>query len=417
MVMRRELDPDFSDHHEAVRQSARRFAREVLRPAAAALDRIAEPEEVAAPGSLLRQTLAQAYRLGYHTASLPVEVGGQGFDALALHVLAEELSWGSVDLALAIMVSGFPFASIAAARNAELIGRFVRPFVEDRDASLIGCWAITEPRYGSDTLAVGAGHFRDPKISGQVVARREGDDYVISGPKSSWVSNGTIATHAITYLTVEPSKGMAGGGIAFVPLDLPGVSKGKPLNKLGQRALNQGEVFFDEVRIPASYMLFGPELYEAALARTLTFANSMMAAAFTGVARAAFEEALEYSKVRVQGGKPICEHQLVQKRLFDMFTRVEACRALSRAAMIYNRSSSFPSLEHAIAAKTFCTEAAFQVASDALQVFGGNGLSKEYPVEKLFRDARASLIEDGTTDTLSLAGARRILAPGGTGAP
>jgi alkylation response protein AidB-like acyl-CoA dehydrogenase len=135
-----------------------------------------------------------------------------------------------------------------------------------------------------------------------------------------------------------------------------------------------------------------------------------MSAVFTGVARAAFEAALDYSRQRIQGGKPICEHQLIQKRLFEMFTKVEACRRLSRAAMEYNDAAAIPALEYAMAAKTFCTQAAFEVASDALQVFGGNGLSKEYGIEKIFRDARASLIEDGTNDMLSIAGARLILA-------
>jgi len=185
-------------------------------------------------------------------------------------------------------------------------------------------------------------------------------------------------------------------GYRFCPLNLPGVSKGKALNKLGQGALNQGEIYFDNVRIPHSWMLTKSEGYELELERTLTFANSAMATAFTGVARAAYEEALDYSKQRGQAGQAICEHQLIQRHLFEMFTKVEACRALSRAVMVYNQTSPAPSLEHAIAAKTFCTQASFEVASDALQVFGGNGLSKDYGIEKLFRDARASLIEDGT---------------------
>jgi alkylation response protein AidB-like acyl-CoA dehydrogenase len=134
-----------------------------------------------------------------------------------------------------------------------------------------------------------------------------------------------------------------------------------------------------------------------------------MAAVFTGVARAAYEEALAYTQQRVQGGKPISEHQLVQKRLFDMFSKVEAARALSRATMIYNHASQTPSREHAIAAKTFCTQAAFEVASDAVQLFGANGLSKDYPVERLFRDARVSMIEDGSNDVLGLVAARQII--------
>src|SRR5208337_1729572 len=203
--------------------------------------------------------------------------------------------------------------------------------------------------------------------------------------------------------------GMSGGGVAVVPLNLPGVSKGKPLNKLGQRALNQGEIFFDNVRIPRHYMVVNSDSYGQHTMATLTGANGGMSTAFTGLARAAYEAALDYSKERIQGGQPICEHQLVQKRLFEMFTKVEACRALSRAVTVYNSSSGAPSLQHAIAAKTFCTQTAFEVANDALQIFGGNGLSREYRVEKLFRDARASLIEDGTNEVLSLTGARHLL--------
>jgi alkylation response protein AidB-like acyl-CoA dehydrogenase len=157
-------------------------------------------------------------------------------------------------------------------------------------------------------------------------------------------------------------------------------------------------------------MLADGALYEFALDRTLALANAAMGAIFTGVARAAWEAALAYCRERVQGGKPICEHQLVQKRLFDMFRRVEACRALSRAAMVYNHATLPPAIEYSIAAKTFCTEGALEVASSAVQLLGGNGLAREYPTEKLFRDARASLIEDGCNDILALVAARHLLA-------
>jgi alkylation response protein AidB-like acyl-CoA dehydrogenase len=413
----RELALDFPKDLESLKESTHKFARDVLRPAAVALDKLVDPRQVIELDSPLRRVFKQAYGLGYHVASLPTELGGLGLRGLAMHVLTEELSWGAVDLALSLLCASFPFSAAAASGNRELYEEFVKPFISDREGAFIGCWAITEPHHGSDQLMPGTPEFHNTSVSGQVTARRDGDGYVINGQKAAWVSNGTIATHAALYCTVEPSQGMAGGGIAFVPLKLPGVSKGAPLNKLGQRALNQGEIFFDGVRIPRHYMLTSPENYEVELTRTLTFANTAMSVAFTGLARAAYEEALEYSRGRVQGGKPICEHQLVQKHLFEMFTKVETCRALSRAAMIYNQGSATPSLEHAIAAKTFCTQASFEVTSDALQVFGGNGLSKEYPMEKLLRDARASLIEDGTNDILSLAGARRILAATNGGHP
>jgi alkylation response protein AidB-like acyl-CoA dehydrogenase len=406
----RELALETPEEIESIKESAHKFAKDVIRPAATALDRLADPRDVIALESPLRKVFKQAYELRYNVAGLPTEVGGMGLRGLGMHVLIEELSWGGVDLALSLLCASFPFSAAAGSGNPELYEKFVKPYLANRDASMIGCWAITEPRHGSDELMPGTRQFHDSKVSGQVVARADGDSWVISGQKAAWVSNGTLATHAALYLTTQPQSGMAGGGIAFVPLDLPGVSKGKPLNKLGQRALNQGEIYFDDVKIPRSFMLTAADGYELQLERTLTFANSSMAAAFTGVARAAYEEALEYSTERVQGGTAICEHQLVQKHLFEMFTKVEACRALSRAVMTYNQTSPAPSLEHAIAAKTFCTQASFEVASDALQIFGGNGLSKEYGIEKLFRDARASLIEDGTNDVLSLVGARRLLS-------
>jgi len=408
-----ELNVEFPKAIESIKESVHRFAKEVLRPAAVVLDRMADPRDVIALDSPLRSVFKQAYQLGYHVAGLPAEIGGMGLRGLGMHVLIEEMSWGAVDLALSLVCASFPFAAAAASGNRELYENFVKPYIADRDGSLIGCWAITEPQHGSDELVPGTPQFHNPRVTGQVVARADGDSYVINGQKAAWVSNGTIATHAALYLMTEPKAGMAGGGIAFVPLNLPGVSRGKPLNKLGQRALNQGEIYFDNVRVPRRWMLTNSAGYELELERTLTFANSAMATAFTGVARAAYEEALDYSKQRVQGGQAICEHQLVQKHLFEMFTKVEACRALSRAVMIYNQTSMAPSLEHAIAAKTFCTQASFEVTSDALQVFGGNGLSKEYGIEKLFRDARAALIEDGTNDVLSLAGARHILSRSG----
>jgi len=404
-----ELDTHIPDHYRTLKDNIHRFAREVMRPTAAALDRLADPSLVIAPASPLWDFLKQAYRLGYNKAAFPTEYGGLGLSGLGQHIYLEELGWGSADLALSIGVAGMPFGALAGSGDPELIQKYVVPFIQDREAEYIGCWPVTEPQHGSDWVtAMQDGGHND--LAGHVIARRDGDSYVISGQKAAWVSNGTIATHGLVILIADPSRGSAlGRGVAFVPFDLPGVSKGKPLNKLGQRALNQGEIFFDEVRIPSSFMLVSPDKPAAAAAGRGGGPNAMMGAVFTGVARAAFEIALDYSKDRIQGGKPICEHQLVQKHLFEMFTKVEACRLLSRAAITYNTDAPVPAMEYSIASKTFCTQAAFEVASDALQLLGGNGLSKEYPIEKIFRDARAALIEDGTNDVLSLVGARLVL--------
>ena len=410
MTPYRELDGRLTPEQQALKQQVHEFAKSVLRPTAATLDRLPDPQQVADRGSALWTALRAAYSRGIHTALIPTEHGGMGLSGLSLHLALEELGWGSAEFAAALAVAGFPFAMIAATRNRTLIEEWVKPFVADKEACYVGCWAITEPDHGSDTFMASTPQFFDPTISGQVTARAEGEAYVINGQKAAWVSNGTIATHALTYLTLDPSKGMAGGGVAFIPLNLPGVSKGKPVDKMGQRALNQGNIHFTNVRIPKRHMLFDAASYETILQQTLVLTNGAMGAIFTGVARAAYEQALAYTKTRIQGGKPICEHQLVQKHLFDMFTKVETSRALSRAAMAYNATAQPPALEYAIAAKVYCTQACLEVTDTALQLFGGLGLTRDCPMEKLYRDARASLIEDGVNDVLALVGARRLLA-------
>jgi alkylation response protein AidB-like acyl-CoA dehydrogenase len=408
-IMHREPDPHLGAEQAALRDKAHEFAARVLRPTAAALDRLPDPADVVADRSPLWRALREAYRLGYHKALLPGELGGLGFGGLAVHVLFEELGWGSADLAIGLAMAAFPFAFVAGTGNDRLIDDFVRPFAEDQEARHIGCWAISEPAHGSDAFMVRTRQFHDPRISGDLIARRDRDYYVLSGQKAAWVANGTIATHALVFLSIDPAQGMAGGGVALVPLRARGVSRGKPIDKIGQRALNQGEILFDEVRIHETQLLTDPTLYELMLDRALALVATLVGAIFTGVARAAYEAAFEHARQRVQGGQPISEHQLVQKRLFDMFSRVEACRAISRAAMAHNFATVAASLESAIAAKTFCTETAVEVTSSALGLFGAEGLNRGSLVEKLFRDARSSVVGYGSNDILALVAARRLL--------
>jgi alkylation response protein AidB-like acyl-CoA dehydrogenase len=407
-----ELNKNLTPEQDALRVQMHRFAAEVMRPAAVELDKLTA-DEVIAPGSRLWDVFRQAYAQSYHLRGFPEQLGGAGLGPIEQHIAGEEMGWAAAGLSISLGVTAFPFAF--ALQNATLTGNkalmdeIVMPYVNDREGKYIGCWAITEPDHGSDTLLFGTEQFRTPDITFNVQARPDGDDWIISGQKSAWVSNGTIATHACTFLTVDPSRGMNGGGVAVIPLDLPGVTKSPPLRKLGQRDLNQGEIFFDNVRIPKHYMLVDPEAYPRIIDNILAGANAGMSTTFTGLARAAFEEALAYTRERRQGGKPICEHQLVQDKLFQMFRKVEAARALSRAVSLYNRTTVPPATEYSIAAKVQSTQTAFDVASDAIQLHGGYGLSQEFHVEKLFRDARASMIEDGANEVLGLAAARRIV--------
>jgi alkylation response protein AidB-like acyl-CoA dehydrogenase len=409
-----DLNLELTPTQKSLKEETNKFAKDVLRPASVALDKLADPEDVIRQGSVFWDVFRKYYELGHHLGAFPEELGGANLRGLESHIVSEEMGWGAADFAIGLGVSGSPFSMGLLAGTMlgkqRLMDDVVLPFVHDKEAKYVGCWAITEPQHGSDcAMAFMPDYASDPKTSFDTYARADGDDWLISGAKSAWVSNGTIATHAMLHFAIDRSKGMAASGIAVVPLNLPGVSKGKPLNKLGQRALNQGEIYFDDVRVPKDYVVVQPDMYNMVGDMILAGANSGMGAVFTGVARAAFEEAMAYCKQRVQGGKPLCEHQLVQRKLFDMFTKVESARYLSRAASIYNSVTMPPVSRYSVASKVHCTQVAFEVASDAIQLFGGYGLSKEFLVEKLFRDARASMIEDGANDVLALGGAWQLI--------
>ncbi|MCP5068147.1 MAG: acyl-CoA/acyl-ACP dehydrogenase [bacterium] len=397
-----DIDVGLSEEERAVRDMTHKFAEEVMRPAGLELDRLTDPSDVIASDSVLWKVIDTYRELGIGMFDAD---GGETDPITAARVrylVNEELGWGDSGLAISLGVMGFPMMFAGLSGKPELIERFASPGNRE-----IGCWAITEPDHGSDTLAFGQSSAPKGPIRPNCTATREGDEYVIRGQKAAWVSNGTIATVATLFCTIEPSQGFKGGGVALVPLDLPGVSRGKPLDKLGQRALNQGEIFFDEVRIPADYMVVGEDAYSGIVEMVLTTANAAMGTIFVGVASAALEQALAYSKERIQGGVRIFEHQSVKAKLFRMFSRVEAARSLARRVALYN-STQPPLVQYSIASKPFCTQTAFEVASHARQIFGGNGLSREYPIEKLLRDARASMIEDGCNDILSLVGAEKL---------
>ena len=407
-----ELNLTLTQEQKTLRNETRRFLREVWRPASIELDKLSDPADVIAPDSVFWETGRKTFELGYHKMSLPEAIGGLGVDALTMAILTEEMGYASPGLAASWMVCGTPYGYALSSEDPE-VQSLALAYCADTKAEMTGCWAITEPAHGSDWLLLEGQHYNDPASTPQVVAELDGDHYIINGQKAAWVSNGTIAKYAALFLNLDSSKGIAGGGVAVVPLDLPGISRGKPLAKIGQRDLNQGEIFFDNVRLPKSYMVCkDPETYQAMITNQLATANAWMGSCFTGVAHSAYEEALSYAKQRIQGGCPIFDHQNIKLKLFDMFARVEAARAFSRQVVVYNfgrlSDGQLPALEYSVASKVFCTETAFKVASQAVQIFGGNGLSQEYTVEKIFRDARASTIQDGVNETLAIGASSRL---------
>jgi len=397
----REIDINLTEEHRALRDMVRKFGAEVMRPAGLALDKLADPADVIAKGSVLWDVIRQYRELGLHRTGIPQALGGsmEDVDPMSLLLITEGMGYADAGLAISLGVCNMPFFMAALLPNPWLQD-MARAYAEDRKGELIGCWAITEPDHGSDYVHGGD----DPRCGPSVRGVLKGDEYIVTGQKSAWVSNGTIATHAVLHVGLDPSRGMMGQGLAIIPLDLPGISRGKPLDKIGQRPLNQGEIIFEDARIPKDYMVITPDLgiMEAMRETSLATVNGGMAIVFAGLAKAAFDEAYHYAKERVQGGVPIIEHQNIKLKLFRMFTLVEAARAAARRMTVYNAVNLPPSGAHAVACKCFSTETAFQVASEAIQILGGNGLSKEYPIEKMFRDARASMIEDGVNESLSL---------------
>lgn len=395
------LDANLNEEELAIQEGIRRFAKEVLRPAGVALDKLS-PEEVVAPDSQLWQVLAQASELGLSVSAMmelePLQ------RAKILSLASEELAWGDAGLAAVILVNQMPALYSLLAGNQEMA---------DYCDGKLGCWGITEPDHGSDMLdADGAlqsssGSYGRPNC----VARIEGDKIIINGQKSAWVSGAITAQICALYCHFE-EDGVTRPGISMiVPLDAKGVTRGKPLDKAGLRALNQGELYFDNVEIPLSHMLAGPDNYSEHVYHTLTEANLHVGNLYVGVARAAYEHALAYAHERKQGGQPIIRHQNVRYRLFHMFRKVEAARALIRRTVEYNASSEKPALQGSIASKITGTQTAFEVANDALQIFGGNGMTKEYPMEKLLRDARSGLIADGCNEILAIKGGSLLFNP------
>ncbi len=400
------LETGLSEEELAVQETVHRFAEEVMRPIGTELDRM-DPEAVIAEDSPLWAFFGQFQELGITASALAELPPTQQGRMLAL--IYEELGWGDAGLAISLAAGSLP--AFVAHHTGD-------PFlIEQVPDTMIGCWAITEPDHGSDILDGQRVNFAPNGSYGRpnCIVTITDDEVIVNGQKAAWVSNGTIAQVAVLYAMADSGNGpQADGCVLIVPLDRPGISRGKALDKVGQRALNQGEIFFDDVRLPKDYIAVPPEGYQQALYHKLATANALMGSVFTGVARAAYEHALDYAQERKQGGVPIFQHQTIKHKLFEMFRKIEAARALNRAAINFNYSQPVPALQGSIASKITSTQASFEIASEALQVFGGNGLTTEYPVEKLLRDARASLIEDGCNEILALKGASLLVDDSGS---
>lgn len=366
---------DQTDEQRAFVTLAREFAAEQIRPRARAVD----DADTESPLDLW----AAATKLGITSFMLPAEYGGGGVTDLVTQCLVQqELCHGDIGIGNLLTSSGFFAAPIEELGTDEQKKRWLTPLTSD-DPPLTAL-AVTEPGVGSDAAAL------------QTRAVRDGDHYVLNGQKA-WISNAPYARWIVIFATVDPALRSRGVTAFVIDGDTPGVTIGKPMAKMGQRAIVNAEVFLDNVRVPVSDRLGEEGRGFYGLMRTFDASRILIGASTTGLARAALDATLTYAKEREQFGKPIIEHQAVAFRLADMAARIDAAHLLTmRAARLFDAGEAVAA-ESAIA-KLTGSETAMWCTWAALQTHGGWGYSREFLLEKWMRDAKLEEIEEGTSD-------------------
>jgi len=367
-----------------VQEWARGFADRFIRPRALELDKH--------PDSPLRDALiVEGAKAGIIGSGLPEFLGGLGHDPFTGALVTEELAAACSGCAVLFGANMLGISPILLSGDLEAIQRFVKPITESwsTDRPRLAALAATEPGMGSDFIA---GH---PEGRPRTRVEQKNGGYRINGRKV-FISNGSLASLVTVFASHDPHASVRSSISCFaVPTDTPGFAVGQVFDKMGQRACPAAELIFDDVFVTAEHLI-GPEGGGWALNRqVMSVTRTPVATIALGIARAAYDKALEYALERVQGGQPIAHHQAVQLMLADMAIRVEAARGLIRNALDAMVSGR-PSLKLASIAKTFASDAAVANATDAIQVLGGNGYMHEYGVEKLLRDAKLTQIYEGT---------------------
>jgi alkylation response protein AidB-like acyl-CoA dehydrogenase len=374
-----------TDEQREFRDLARRFAEKEIRPVAAEYD---EREEMA------WDVLKKAAQVGLTSYGIPEEFGGGGADSVLMRcIVDEELFWGCAGIATALGASMLGATPILLAGTPEQKSRYLPLFCKPNSLYL-GAFALTEPEAGSDPGAL------------TTTATKDGDDYILNGQKC-FITNGGLANLYVVFATIDRARGTDGVTAFIVEGDRPGLSGGKKERKMGIRSSHTAVVSFDNVRVPACNRLGREgEGFKIAM-QTFDRTRSHIAAGAVGIARAAYEFALGYSQERKQFGKPIGTFQAISFMLADMATEIDAARLLVwRAAWLCD--SGQPCTKEASMAKAFASDMAMKVTTDAVQVLGGYGYTREYPVEKWMRDAKIMQIYEGTAQIQRLIIARRL---------
>ena len=362
-----------SEQHQMIRDALRDFSQQQLTPNAARWDRERE-----FPHDALKQLAA----LGAFGVAVPQEQGGAGLDYLSLALVIEEIAAGDGGVSTIISVNNCPVCSIGMSYANESQQRdWLLPLAK---GDMLGAFCLTEPHAGSDASAL------------RTTARRDDDSYVLNGVKQ-FITSGKNADVAIVMAVTDKAAGKRGISAFWVPTNTPGYIVARIEEKLGQHSSDTAQILFEDCRIPAANLIADEGMgYKIALSG-LEGGRIGIAAQSVGMAQAAFDAALLYSKDRQSFDKPLFEHQAVQFRLADMATQIEAARQLVWHAATM-KDAGVPCLKEAAMAKLFASEMAEKVCTEAIQIHGGYGYLADFPVERIYRDVRVCQIYEGTSD-------------------
>jgi acyl-CoA dehydrogenase len=376
------IDFSLSEALLEIQARARKFAQEEVLPIAAEYDRKAQvPPGIA----------EKAQAAGLLNVTIPREYGGMGYGALESAIIAEELGAACAGISITILVNGLALTPIVLAGTEEQKGAFLRPVAE---GAKLAAFCLTEREAGSDAGSL------------KTTALADGDDFVINGTKC-FITSGGLAEVMTVFALTDPERGPRGVSAIIVPADTPGISVTKVEDKMGQRASNTAELAFENVRVPKSNLLGKPGRGFSIALKTLDFGRSGVAALSVGVARTALEHATAHAKKRQQFGAPIITKQGVSFMLADMAMQVEAARLLTWQAA-WNADQGNKATGKSAMAKCYASDAAMHVTTDAVQIVGGVGYMRDYPMEKLMRDAKLLQIYEGTNQIQRMVIARQL---------
>ncbi len=368
------VDFELTEEQQLMQKTAHEFAEKEMRPVALESDK---------KGEMPWHVVQKAHEIGLDTAFIPEEYGGGGITSTLTHcVVMEELNWGCAGIATGLLGAGLAYLPIIHMGTDEQKKRFLPRFTAPEPR--LGALCLTEPDAGSDNQAI------------STTAVKEGNEWVLNGVKR-FITNGGIADIHVVFATIDKSLRFMGVRGFVVEHDTPGLKEGKVEDKMGVRASHTSEVILDNCHIPLDNMLGSEEgtgFYGAM--KTLESSRPLVAAGAVGIARAAYEYALDYSRKRKQFGGPIAKKQAIAFMLADMKTKIDAARLLVyRAAWMLDHD--MPMNKEASEAKLFAADMAMDVTTDAVQIMGGAGYMKDEPVEKWMRDAKVFQIWEGTS--------------------